>query len=228
MFDTLLASKMGPSPWVRPAAAAILLHLGIILGAVTGTATSPMSAPAVRDTIRLEIGRPASSKRQSISRAAPPNPHSIFPAPAPLIPDIPLVAPRLDTPRSDLNTPLDPVALSGTASANDSAPASALGGPSSAFAVTEVDQLPELAHALNPQYPEALRQSGLSGTVQLEYLISTDGRVDSGTIRVVQSTHRAFAAAAIKAVRGARFKPAQRGGRPVAVLVQQTIRFFSR
>lgn len=228
MFDTLLASKIGSSRWARPAAAAILLHLGVVVVALGGTAPPPTSPPAARDTILLEIGRPASPKRQPAPHAAPPNPHSIIPGP-PRPPDIQLLPPELDLSGLDPSTPLDPAALSGVASAPDVRElSSTAGGLSSVFAATEVDQLPEIAHDLRPQYPEALRRSGLSGVAQLEYVISADGLVDSATIRVLQSTHPAFGMAAWQAIRGARFRPARRGGQTVAVLVQQTIRFLTR
>jgi periplasmic protein TonB len=226
VFDNLLASDVASSPWLRPAASAIVLHLGLILGAVAGTATSSPSAPVMRDTIRLEIGRPAPEAAGPLPRAAPPNPHSIPEAPRP--PDIRLSAPRLDPAQLDWSTPLNPVALSGAASVRDSSGGSAPDGSSSVSSMTDVDQLPELTDELHPRYPEALRQWGLSGVVRLEYVISTEGRVDPRTIRVLESTHPAFARAATEAVRGARFKPARRGGRAVAVLVQQTMRFLNR
>jgi periplasmic protein TonB len=227
VFENLLPSDIASSPWVRPAASAILLHLGVILGAVAGTVTSPGSAPAARDTIRLELSRPAPEAAGPLPRAAPPNPHSIPEAPRP--PDIRLATPRLDPTPLDWNTPMDPVALSGAALLRDSSEvSSARDGSSSVSSLTEVDQLPELTDELHPRYPEALRQWGLSGEVRLEYVISTEGRVDPRTIRVLQSTHPAFATAATAAVGGARFRPARHGGRAVAVLVQQTIRFLSR
>lgn len=227
MFDTLLALDLDSDPWVRYAAAAALLHLGIILGAVTATETSPKPSEVVRDTIRLEMGRPT-SPQQSIPHAAPSNPRPIIPAP-PSPPSLRLESLRLNPLRLNLNIPLDPGALSAGASDPDSAlPSSAPRQPGSVFSVAEVDQPPELAHDLHPRYPEAMRQSGVSGAVQLEYVISTDGGVHPGSIRVLRSTHSAFTAAAMEAVRGARFKPARRGGQPVAVLVQQTIRFLNR
>jgi protein TonB len=226
VFDTLLASNLDSGPWARPAAAATLLHLGLLLCAVTATGTSPKMSAVVRDTIRLEIGRLPS--RPSLPQAVP-NPHSIFPAP-PQPPDIELEPLRLDLPRLNLNIPLKPGVLSGVASAQDSSgpPFSELGRPDFVFAVKDVDQPPELVNDLHPQYPDALRQSRVSGAVQLEYLISIDGLVDPRSIRVLQSTHPAFTASATEAVRSARFTPARRGGQPVAVLVQQTIRFLNR
>jgi TonB family protein len=227
VFDTLLASDIGSGRWGRPSAAAIVLHLGLILGALRGTALSPISVPVGRDTIRLDIGRLGSPRRAAVQRVAPPAAHSMIPT-RPTPPPIPL-QPLLDPPRLDRSPPLDPVALSGVGSVRDSGETgSALDGASSVWEIKEVDQLPELTHELHPRYPETLRQWGLDGRVQLEYLISAEGRVDSTSIRVLQTTHPDFAASAVEAVRDARFRPARRGGKGVAVLVQQTIRFLSR
>jgi periplasmic protein TonB len=94
--------------------------------------------------------------------------------------------------------------------------------------VSEVDELPQLQGELVPRYPAALQRTGVSGVVELEYVISLAGHVDPRSIRVLESTHPAFSAAAADAVGHARFRPARRNGRPVAVRVRQTIRFVSQ
>jgi TonB family protein len=97
----------------------------------------------------------------------------------------------------------------------------------SAFAVADLDRLLEL-HGVNPRYPEVLRRSRLDGIVELEYVISAGGLVEAGTIQVRSSPHVAFSKSARDAVRNARFKPALRGERPVAVLVRQRIHFLNQ
>ena len=85
------------------------------------------------------------------------------------------------------------------------------------------------ASRVGPGAPSALsgglERAGVSGVVQVEYVVGSDGRVDPQSVRVLASTHPAFLLAALEALRDARFKPARRGGRSIAVLVQQTIRF---
>ena len=68
----------------------------------------------------------------------------------------------------------------------------------------------------------------MSGLVQVQYVVGADGRVDERTIRVLASSHPAFVVAALQALGDSRFKPARQGGRPTAVLVQQTFRFRAR
>jgi TonB family protein len=65
----------------------------------------------------------------------------------------------------------------------------------------------------------------LTGEVVVEYVVNADGRVTRSSFRIVRSTHPAFSRAVIEALVRARFNPARVGGRPVAVLVQQKIRF---
>lgn len=96
------------------------------------------------------------------------------------------------------------------------------------FSAIEVDDLPELTEELHPRYPDSLRRAGVSGLVRVQYVVGSDGRMDPQTITVLASSHPAFLLSALEALHDARFKPARRGGRPVAVLVQQTIRFRYR
>jgi len=96
------------------------------------------------------------------------------------------------------------------------------------FSTSEVDELPELLGVLSPEYPERLRRAGVSGWVRVVYVILPSGLADSASLRVIASTEPGFTTSVIKALLSASFKPARRRGRPVAVLVQQTIRFQNR
>lgn len=225
MLDRLLLPTIGSRPWIRPALAAVFLHLALLLGAIGSAGMSPATLDsAVRDTIRLEIGQLAAPERQHDGPVMPPNPAIPLPPP---VPDVALDAPRFELPRPSF-APADLAALSRTPLPRSSGESSAAPHRLTAvFAVTEVEQPPELARDLYPRYPEALRRSGVSGEVQLEYVIQSSGRVDRESIRVLASAHPSFSEAAIEAVRGARFKPALRAGRPVAVRVRQTIKFLN-
>jgi protein TonB len=124
---------------------------------------------------------------------------------------------------------MDLAALTESRSGRDSGETpGAILGASSPLAVSEVDQLPELTAKLEPQYPEHLREGGVSGEVQLEYIIQSTGRVEPTSIRIIASDHQAFSQSVVEAVLQARFTPARRTGQPVAVLVRQTIRFQNR
>jgi TonB family protein len=76
-----------------------------------------------------------------------------------------------------------------------------------------------------PRYPPALERAGITGHVELEYVVDTTGRVEPGSLRTLVTTHRAFEAAAHVTVLASRYRPARLGGRVVRQLVRQTLRF---
>ena len=76
-----------------------------------------------------------------------------------------------------------------------------------------------------PAFPEALRAAGLSGTVLMEFVVDTAGRVEPGSIRFVQSDHELFSTAVRAVMSRLRFLPAEVKGRRVRQLVRLPFRF---
>jgi TonB family protein len=225
MFDTLLASRLGPLSWKRPALLAIALHAGAVAAVTGGAAPHELSLP--RDTIRLDL-------RLAQAFVPPLHRPDRLPAPDGLPPpaDIPRI--RLDRPVLDLGA-LTTVPSASQPSAHpglSSRPTLPSGGElhlgDSIFSPADVDRGPELAAEVRPRYPETLRGSGFYGVVELEYVVSANGRVDEETMDVRTSPHPAFTKAAVDALLAARFRPALRNGRPVAVRVRQSVRFVRR
>jgi periplasmic protein TonB len=213
MFDTLLASRAGGLPSSRTVVAALLLHALVIVAAISGTASSHAGArPVARDTIRLEMIEAKPSAPEDLE-APLSRPEPLIPAP-PQVPSLPLNAPGFQPPSLSFHflttaelrrTSLHRNPVESRVSPDTSRPI---------FSTNEVDELPELVTALHPRYPEALRRAGISGLVQLEYVVGSDGRVDQRSVRVA-SAHLGFQLAALEALRGARFKPARRAGQPI-------------
>ena len=228
MFETLLASKHSSGPWSRPAVAAVLMHAGAAIVALAGTSAPELSSNRIpRDTIRLELLQPLKSSSRSLPPASQvPRAPSI-----PLPPNVPHLRPeplRLDWtqqngPAKDPVLPIGPLVTRTTTE-----PESRAVEFDSVPGLLDVDRPPDLVHAIHPQYPEALRGSGAGGAVELEYVIGASGRVEPSSFRIRASPHPAFSRSAVDALRGARFRPALRRGRPVAVRVWQTIRFVHR
>ena len=226
MFTVLLASGRTSSHSSRSALLALAAHAVLILFAVRVTAHS-LSIPIVvaPDTVLLEISNmPPVAAAPDIGRI-PPSPIQL-PAPPPALafPSVPLPQIAL----SSLETrKLDPSVLSSVAP-NDSG-VRPIGQPyPSNGPAAALDTPPILERAMEPRYPEELSRSGMSGVVDLEYEVRADGRVNPVSIRVIWSTHPAFASSAQEAIRGARFRPARQLGRVVAVTVRQRIRFQNR
>ena len=92
--------------------------------------------------------------------------------------------------------------------------------------VSLAEEKPQLQNAAEVQrllqrlYPPLLRDAGITGQVQMKFVVNGQGRVDPGSVSVINASHDAFGEASSKVVEKMRFKPAKVGGRPVPVLVQ--------
>jgi protein TonB len=78
---------------------------------------------------------------------------------------------------------------------------------------------------MRPRYPENLRQAGIEGRVEIEFVVDERGRVDMNTVKVLESTHALFTAAVRNALAGMRFTPARVGGNPVRQFVRLPVVF---
>ena len=88
-----------------------------------------------------------------------------------------------------------------------------------------VEELPQAITKVSPEYPDIARQSGIEGTVLVQALVGTDGKVRD--TKVVQSVP-VLDDAAVAAVEQWVFKPALTNNKPVAVWVAVPVRFALR
>lgn len=88
-----------------------------------------------------------------------------------------------------------------------------------------VDEPPERISSPPLEYPRTMQQAGVEGMVVLQAVIDTSGRVERGSIEVVQSTNAAFESAARRLLERSLFRPGRVRGRPVRVLIQLPIQF---
>ncbi|MCX6952694.1 MAG: energy transducer TonB [Verrucomicrobia bacterium] len=65
----------------------------------------------------------------------------------------------------------------------------------------------------NTPYPPAARQEGISGSATIAFTIETDGHCTEITVK--EATRPEFAAVAVETVKKARFRPAQKEGKPI-------------
>jgi TonB family protein len=84
--------------------------------------------------------------------------------------------------------------------------------------------------ALDPEplveYPPALYQQGIEGTVTLRLFVDEKGTVARESTQVAESSgYPAFDSAAVAGVPKMHFSPAQRDGRPVAMTFTQPVHF---
>ncbi len=76
-----------------------------------------------------------------------------------------------------------------------------------------------------PRYPSMLRSAGIEGDVRAQFVVDTLGRVETGSVRILESTHESFSQAVRDALSRARFVPAEARGRKVRQLVEQPFSF---
>jgi protein TonB len=94
--------------------------------------------------------------------------------------------------------------------------------PPQAVRAAQLPEVPRKVADVHPAYPEVARQARVEGTVILEGVIDTTGRVTQ--LRVLRSVPL-LDQAALEAVRQWRYTPSTYGGRPVSVLMTITVRF---
>jgi TonB family protein len=74
-----------------------------------------------------------------------------------------------------------------------------------------------------PTYPYDMRRQKISGSVTVEFIVGTEGRIVAA--QVVESTHPGFNSNALAAVRGWVFEPGMKEGKKINVRARQIITF---
>lgn len=90
-------------------------------------------------------------------------------------------------------------------------------------AATELDERPKALRQDSPTYPRALKDDGLTGQAEIEFVIDREGRVLFP--RIVSASHEDFGWAAATAVAQWRFQPPQKDGQQVDALMRVPILF---
>lgn len=230
MFSRLPESK--PQRQKRGAGFAVSTALHAILIALAVRATTLTATPPEQPTVTPLVFFPRAVERQTPPPSAPDVPRSSGPATAP--PAVPLVAP-IDIPVTIPEPGTGPVLLSETGldRAFDPTRMSSSGGGGGApnvsdgKALTErfVDRPVVALPGTSPRYPSLLQSAGVEGDVRAQFVVDTLGRVEPGSVRILDSTHTSFAQAVRDALGRARFVPAEAGGRKVRQLVEQPFSF---
>jgi TonB family protein len=82
---------------------------------------------------------------------------------------------------------------------------------------------PVLIERVEAKYPEQARKDGITGTVLLQLVVGTEGRVTDA--KVARAAGHGFDEAAIEASRTLRFEPATQEGAPVQVQINYEVQF---
>ncbi len=99
------------------------------------------------------------------------------------------------------------------------------------YDVSSVDEPPELrnrrdlSRALERNYPPVLRDAGISGDVILSFIVDREGRVEPGSVQVLNNADPQFVEAARRVSERMRFRPGRVRNEPVRTIVQVPVSF---
>jgi periplasmic protein TonB len=113
----------------------------------------------------------------------------------------------------------------GSEGTKEGAPAGVTVDTDKTYAEFEVEQQVSAISGTNVEYPESMRASGAEGQVLAQFVVNENGRVETSTFKVLESSAPAFTAAVKAALSRMRFKPAQIGKTNVSQVVQQAFVF---
>lgn len=231
MFDNLVESRpkrRSKSGALFTGFGSIVFHGLVIIGGVIATAgAAEKIASAPKETTMVYIDEPKEQPKEEeppepvvASLNPPPKGFQVIAAPV----DIPTEIPPVN-----LEQRFDPRDYSGVGVEGGVFKGVEGGtGPvdlSQVFTEAVVDERPERLSCPQPEYPRMLRQAGIEGVVTLQFVVGIGGRVESNSVKVVQSDHKAFEGPAKDAIGRCLFRPGRVRGQPVKVLVHMPFNF---
>lgn len=233
MLRTLIESRAGRPRRTGGTLVSITLHTALIATAVAVTARATPAPPPPPIAEPVVYTAPVPRAPAPHAPAGPARPPLVT---VPRIP-MPVIAPVVVPTHLP---PIDPRGLVADAAWFDANPGPVLApsgdgratpaGPAdSVYDARQVDRavMPDAGNPA-PRYPDRLRAAHVEGWVTVRFVVDTTGRVERGSLEIRSATHPLFADAVRDALRDARYRPAEAGGRRVRQLVEQRFAFTLR
>ena len=233
MFNRLPESKPQRQRRLGGAIVSTGVHLVFIALAVRATGLKAEIAPKTEPVISIYVAppEPAMKPDRAVSQPSPQQPDAIRVPAAIAVPDLPNLA---DIPTS-IPDPCLTCAVTqwdarGLTSSVVSTGVTGPGQPNVADDSPLSERMVEkpilaIPGTSNPRYPSMLQSAGVEGDVRAQFVVDTLGRVESGSVKILETSHDLFGAAVRNALMRARFAPAEAGGRKVRQLAEQTFTF---
>jgi protein TonB len=230
VFENLIESKQKSKRTLGQTAVSVLIHGALLFGAVKatqGVAESMSDRPVDTTMVFLKPPEPPPPPPEQpppdvvVSANPPPKGFQTVVAPT----DIPKDIPPVDLDQK----PFDPKDFTGKGVEGGIA-TGIVGGTApvvkgEVFLEAQLDDPVQPISIPTPRYPPVLQSAGIAGSVDLQYVVDTTGHAETGSFKVLKSTHPAFVEPAKEAISKGVFKPAKFKGQPVRQLVQQRISF---
>ncbi len=90
----------------------------------------------------------------------------------------------------------------------------------------DLDQPPSRLSGPPPIYPELMKKAGIGARIVATLIVGIDGKVEPGSVEIVESSNEAFNGPAISMMSGTRWQPALVDGEPVRTVVQCPMEFW--
>jgi periplasmic protein TonB len=229
VFENLLESKPKTKKSLGQTIVSILVHGLVIFAAVKVTAGA---AETIKDIV-------ADTTMVFLKPPPPPPPPPDQPPPDVIVAQNPppkgfqtVVAPTdipKDIPPIDLDEkPFDPRDFTGKGVEGGIGTGIEGGtGPvtGEVFLEAQLDDPVQVISQPQPRYPPVLASAGITGRVEVQFIVDTTGHVENNSFKIMKTSHPAFGEPTREAILKSVFKPAKFKGRPVRQLVQQAVSF---
>jgi protein TonB len=228
MFETLIESKPKKTRTFKQSVVSLLLHVVLGYGAIKATTGAAETMKAIlEDTTKFLLVQPP----------PPPPPPETPPPEAIVTANPPPLGFQTVMPPTEIPKEIPPVNLNERFNAADFSGKGVEGGISTGvsggtgpvtgetFLEAQVDDPVAPINIPKPRYPPVLQSAGLSGRVEVNYVVDTLGHAEPNSWKVLKSTNKAFEEPAREAIMKGVFKPARIKGQAVRQLVQQAITF---
>lgn len=227
MFNQLLESKAKKEKMAGGTIFSIVLHTVLIGAAVYATARAGIKD----EKAKAEKIQFVEMKKEPVPEKKPEPPKEVVVKPPPPKGFQVLRAPvRIDIkiPEIDLSKAITNEADFSGKGVKGGTGTGVVGGTATnqTFFEFQVEKPAEmLAESPKPKYPSVLESSGIAGEVQAQFVVSSSGKADMDSFKVLKSTNELFTQAVKNVLPRMRFSPAMIGGKPVNQLVQQSFQF---
>jgi protein TonB len=232
MLRVLLESKARRQRRIGGMALSVAAHLAII-GAVTAT-TVHARRPARDPIVDVHLAPPPPRPVPTPHVARPTTSHPATQGSTIVIDqihintEIPTSLPPVDyTPRPMPDYVTGPA---GTPTGTNTGPRSIIDGDEASDDTDwrGNDLLMRIVTSAAPRYPESLRQAGIDGRVLVRFIVDTLGKIDLGSVQIVESTHDLFTRSVRDVLGNFRFRPAEAKGHRVRAMAEMPFEFQMR
>ncbi len=229
MFNQLIESKAAKQKMAGGTVFSIVLHTVLIGGAVYATARAgSKDEKAKAEKIQFVEMKKEPPKvpdkppppKEVVVKPPPPKGFQVLRAPV----KIDIKIPEIDLSKAITNE--SDFSGKGVKGGTGSGVVGGVANTNQTYFEFQVEKPAEmLAESPKPKYPSVLESSGIAGEVQAQFVVSSAGKADMESFKVLKSTNELFTQAVKNVLPRMRFSPAMIGGKPVNQLVQQSFQF---